>query len=405
MAFGVSANRSLASRGPSPGFRFTLYAILAVTLMFLDQRGQWLSEVRYVLQGAAYPIQLAVSSPSAAWRWIQESAQTRDSLRAENEALRTRQRELEMQAMRYHALARENAELRGLRTALPPVAEKWMVAEVMNVEPNSLRQSILLNVGKWNGVFKSQAVMDDYGLLGQTTHVGPWSCEVILITDPEHAVPVQVERSGVRTIAVGTGTGLALPYLPGNADIKVGDLLLTSGLGGVFPQGYPVARVVSVSREAVQPLAQVRAAPLARIDRAREVMLVWFRPTHPASPGTTTGADLKQGDARVQPRTVPPRPAPVPATSTPASSAASADASKAGDKSATQGSLPATRAGGGTANAGSPSAPAPNSSTAPRTNTPSTPPVSPADDASRSTPSNPAPANAESTPSAQEVER
>src|SRR5690349_4923035 len=251
---------------------------MSVTLMFLDQRGEWLRDVRYVLQAAAYPIQLAVSSPSAAWRWMSESVQTRDALRIENEQLRTRQRQLEIRTQRYDALARENAELRGLRDALPPVADKWLIAEVVNVQPNSLRQSVLLNRGTRNGVFKSQAVLDDYGLIGQTTHVGPWSAEVILITDPEHEVPVQIERTGMRTIAAGTGTGLALPYLPANADVKSGDLLITSGLGGVFPQGYPVARVTGVQRDAVQPLAQVRAQPLARMDRVREVMLVWFRP-------------------------------------------------------------------------------------------------------------------------------
>jgi rod shape-determining protein MreC len=142
--------------------------------------------------------------------------------------------------------------------------------------------------------------------------VGPWSAEVILITDPEHAVPVKVERTGLRTIAVGTGSGLALPYLPGNADLKMGDLLITSGLGGVFPEGYPVARIAEVHREAVQPLAQVRATPLARMDRTREVMLVWFRETHPAAPSKTTGADLDKGDPKAQAQIAPPKPKPTP---------------------------------------------------------------------------------------------
>lgn len=332
MAFGVSANR--VSRGPSPGFRFTLYTIVSITLMFMDRRDHYLDDVRYVLQAATYPIQVAVSSPSTAFRWLQESFESRDSLRAENARLRARQRELQVRSFRYDALARENAELRGLRSALPPVAEKWLVAEVMNVEPDPLRETVLLNRGTQNGVFKAQAVLDDLGLLGQTIHVGPWSAEVILITDPEHAVPVEIERTGLRTIAVGTGTGLALPYLPANADVKVGDVLVTSGLGGVFPQGYPVARVAAVAREVVQPLAQVRATPLARIDRAREVMLVWFRETHPAAPGTTSGADLKNGDPKVRPQAAPPKPkpapvpapAPVPDTAKPATAPANAPA-------------------------------------------------------------------------------
>lgn len=387
MAFGVSANRSLASRGPSPGFRFTLYAILCVTLMFLDQRGGWLSQVRYVLQASAYPIQLAVSSPSAAWRWVSEAVETRDALRAENAQLRLRQRDLEIRTLRYEALARENAQLRGLREALPPVAEKWLVAEVVNVAPNSLRESVLLNRGTRNGVFSAQAVLDDAGLIGQTTHVGPWSAEVILITDQEHDVPVQVERTGLRTIAVGTGSALSLPYLPGNADVKVGDLLITSGLGGVFPEGYPVARIAEMHPEAVQPLARVRATPLARMDRAREVMLVWFRETHPAAPSKTSGADLAKGDPKALPQVAPPKPKPAPppvvenATATPGTGTAAAKPNASASAGAPK---PAT-----TAPSSAPKPAAPREAPAPARATESTPaPV-------RATESAPAPSPAE----------
>ena len=172
--------------------------------------------------------------------------------------------------MRFEALARENAQLRGLRDALPPVADHWMAAEViLDMKPNDPGQRLLINRGAHNGVFKGQAVMDNYGVLGQTTRVGPWSAEVILVTDPEHAIPVEIERTGVHTIAVGTGDpdSLTLRYLPGNADVKTGDLLLTSGLGGVFPQGYPVARIAEVRHDAVQPLAQFSATPLAMCRR------------------------------------------------------------------------------------------------------------------------------------------
>src|SRR6201988_1232753 len=247
--------------------------------MYLDQRQHYLERLRYVLQAVAYPVQLAVNSPPAAWGWLRQSFESREQLQAENASLRARQRDLELRSMRYEDLARENAELRGLRAALPPVADRWLPAEIVNVQLSSLRQRLLIDRGAANGVFKAQAVLDDRGLIGQTTHVGPWSAEVILITDPEHGVPVQIERTGLRTIAVGTGDAgaLALPYLPSNADIKRGDLLITSGLGGVFPAGYPVARVAEVHRDAVQPLAQVRATPFANVDTDREVMLGWFR--------------------------------------------------------------------------------------------------------------------------------
>jgi rod shape-determining protein MreC len=299
----------LAGRGGSPGFRFTLYAVLAVVVMYLDQRAHYLERVRYFLQAAAYPVQLAVSSPAAAWSWLRESFRARAALEAENAHLRE-------------------------RDALPPVAERWLAAEIVSIQQSSLRQKLLINRGAANGVFVAQAVLDDKGLIGQTTHVGPWSAEVILITDPEHAVPVRVERTGLRTIAVGAGdaSSLALPYLPGNADIKTGDLLVTSGLGGVFPEGYPVAKVTEVHRDAVQPLAQVRAQPLAHLDTDTEVMLVWFRPGHPAAPVPHAGSgDLKSGNPDMQPQAAPaPKPAP-PKPVAPESAAPPSTAPKSAD--------------------------------------------------------------------------
>ncbi|HEX4674803.1 MAG TPA: rod shape-determining protein MreC [Steroidobacteraceae bacterium] len=319
MAFGTPGSRSQARGGPSPGFRFTLYAVLSFVVMFLDQRHGWLEQVRYGLQALTYPVQLAVSSPASAWKWLHEVSETRDALRAENARLRDQDRLLALRAMRYEALARENGELRGLRDALPPVAERWLAAELV-IQPTPLRQRFLINRGSTNGVFKGQAVLDDKGIIGQTTHVGPFSAEVILITDPEHAIPVQIERTGLRTIAVGAGdtTSLALPYLPGNADVKAGDMLMTSGLGGVFPAGYPVARVTEVHRDAVQPLAQVRALPFATVDTDSELMLVWFRDDHPASPtpASTATGDLRTGNPKLQPQAAPPPRPKAPATET-----------------------------------------------------------------------------------------
>ena len=325
----------MTGHGSSPGLRFTLYAILSIVVMVLDQRGGWLNEVRFLLQAAAYPLQLAVSSPTTAWAWVKESIETREQLRAENEQLRVRESGLALRALNYEALARENAQLRGLAHALPPIAERWLAGEIISAELTTLRQRMLINRGRTNGVFAGQAVLDDSGLLGQTIHVGPWSTEVILITDPEHAVPVQIERTGLRTIAVGAGneSALALPYLPANADVKHGDLLITSGLGGVFPAGYPVARVAEVHRDAIQPLAQVRAIPLAHIESDREVALVWFNDER-AKNASLQPQPAPQSAAPAAPAAAGPTPAPAPPTASATAATAKSPAAPAKPKNA-----------------------------------------------------------------------
>ncbi len=304
-------NRSRPQRGAIPGLRFALFAFLSVALMFLDQRGGWLERVRYGLQAAAYPLQLAMNSPSAAWNWTRQIFEARAELQTENRRLRDINRRLELQTLRYAALERENAQLRGLRRMLPGVAEKWLPGEVIGVESSNLRQRMTVRRGAVNGVFKAQAVVGDGGLLGQTLRVGPWSTEIILISDPEHAVPVQVARNGLRTIAVGTGdiSAVTLPYLPIQSDVREGDLLVTSGLGGVFPAGYPVARVASVRRDGSSPLAQVQATPLARLDRDRLVAFVWFKAGHPAAPAPGTNMSAG-GSPEARPLAVPPPPEP-----------------------------------------------------------------------------------------------
>ena len=284
--FGTSIGRPIYGRGPSPGLRFTVYAVLSLTLMHLDQRAHWSERLRYGLEAAAYPVQVAVNSPLAAWHWLTDSVSTRSMLRAQNKELRSQVQALQLAMLRQQALEQENAQLRELHAALPPLIKKWLVAEVIGVDSGTLRQRLIINKGRHQGVQLNEPVVDSSGILGQVAHIGPWSSEVILITDPEHAIPVQVARNGLRTIAVGAGNTdeLLLPYLAANSDVKSGDLLTSSGLGGVFPAGYPVGRITGVRREANQLLAQVRAAPQAKVDRTREVMLIEFDPANPAAP-------------------------------------------------------------------------------------------------------------------------
>jgi rod shape-determining protein MreC len=252
-------------------------------------------------------VQVAVSSPAAAWHWLTASFESRAALRIENDQLRTQQRELAVTVMRQQALEQENAQLRALRSALPPMVKKWVLAEVIRVETNPLRQRLIVNKGTRDGVYMNQAAVDANGILGQVAAVGPWSAEIILLTDPEHALPVQITRNQLRSIAVGSGTSaeMLLPYLAVNSDVKSGDLLVSSGLGGVFPAGFPVAKIIGVSRETNQLLAQVRAAPLAAIDNVREVMLIEFDPAHPAAPtqapDSVTDATAATGPVEAKP--------------------------------------------------------------------------------------------------------
>ena len=298
--FGSGGSRIGGGRGPSFGFRFFCYALLSVVLMFYDRRGGWLDTARYGLQAAIYPLQLAVNSPSAAWRWMQESFTTRETLQKEVDALRNQLRDQQLMTMRQAALESENATLRGLTSAMPEVIEKRLIGEVISVEVSTLRQRLLVNRGGNSGVSPAQPVITGDGVLGQVFRIGPFSSEIILITDSEHALPVQVLRSGVRTIALGTGraTALELPYVPQNYDVKVGDVLVTSGLDGVFPFGLPVARVTRVERDPTQPLAQIVAAPLARIESDREVLFIWARPGHPAAPATAEAWQWKRPNLR-----------------------------------------------------------------------------------------------------------
>jgi rod shape-determining protein MreC len=310
MAVFGSGSRIGGGRGPSFGFRFFCYAAVSIVLMFYDQKGGWLGTARYGLQAAIYPLQLAVNSPSAAWRWMQESFTTRETLQKEVDALRMQLRDQQLVTMRQAALQRENATLRGLNAAQPEVIEKRLVGEVISVEVSTLRQRLLVNRGGNSGVHPSQPVITGEGVLGQVFRTGPFSAEIILITDTEHALPVQVLRSGVRSIALGTGrsTALELPYVPQNYDVNVGDLLVTSGLDAVFPYGLPVARVTRVTRDPTEPLAKIEAAPLARIESDREVLFIWSRPGHPAAPATPAALAVEAPKIEL-PKPKTPRPA------------------------------------------------------------------------------------------------
>lgn len=184
---------------------------------------------------------------------------------------------LKARLQQFEALEAENARLRDLLGSSLDVSERVLIAEIMAVELAPYRQQVMVNKGTNSGVFVGQPVLDANAVMGQVIRANPLSSVVLLITDADHALPVEINRNGLRTIAAGTGLSqdLDLLYIPKNADIQVGDLLVTSGMDGRFPSGYPVARVKTVRQDPDNPFTTVIAEPTARLDRSREVLLVW----------------------------------------------------------------------------------------------------------------------------------
>jgi len=260
--------------------RSVLFTLLALGLIIVDKRYDQLGEIRRTLSTVVYPLELAVTSPFEGWRWLRKSVTTRDTLRADNLRLEQELRDADFRLLRYAALQAENARLRALRNNTTGVGAKFIVGDIMDVDLDAFRERVLVDRGARDGVFVGQAVLDATGVFGQVAHVDQRTSDVMLISDATAAIPVMINRNGLRTIAVGTGDPghLKLPYLPINTDVLKGDLLVTSGLGGGFPEGYPVGTVVGVNRDPVQALADVDVQSAAAFNRSRELLFVWVTP-------------------------------------------------------------------------------------------------------------------------------
>ncbi len=289
-------SRPIIGRGPPLGATFIMLAIASVALMVADQRYDQMARVRGWITAAVHPAQAAVDLPFRAWDWLTGSFADRSRLRKDNLELNARLRLANLQLQRFAALEDENRRLRDMRENSAGVAERVLVASIMNVDLDPFRHRVLLDKGASDGVFKGQAILDAEGIFGQVSKVNARSAEAILISDAEHAIPVQSNRSGLRTIAVGTGDPdrLSLPFVTSEADLKAGDLLLSTGMGGVFPPGYPVAEVTRVD-PTTATFALVEARPTALLDRDREVLLVWFKPPVPREAPTAAPATPPAG--------------------------------------------------------------------------------------------------------------
>ena len=264
-------------RGPSATVRMAVLVVASITLMTVDHRWHSLEIVRSALSSVIYPLQYTIDLPIRFYYWADEALSNQQTLLQKNREFEARHLENRVQLQKLDIIERENDRLRKLLSAIPKTTERLLISEIINVDVDPYRQLILLNKGSSHEVYQGQPIIDALGIMGQIIHVGPLSSTAMLITDASHAIPVQVNRTGLRAVAVGSGKidQLNLRHLPQSVDIKIGDLLITSGLGGAFPPNFPVAIISKVERPAGEPFAIVEAKPHAQLDKSREVLLVW----------------------------------------------------------------------------------------------------------------------------------
>lgn len=249
-----------------------LSSVLAATFMT-----ESVAPIRAKLDVVAVPFYWLSDIPSRLNNWFDDSMVSRDELIDENRALKGELLIHRRKLQQFAALAADNARLRQLMNSAELVQDRVLIAELIGVSPDPSEQVVTVNKGSEQGVFVGQPLLDAYGLMGQVIEVNPYFSRVLLITDANHALPVQVNRNSVRAIAEGTGDSykLELRHVSNTVDIKVGDLLVSSGLGGRFPVGYPVADVIAVEHHRGQSFATVVAKPKAQLDRSRHVLLTF----------------------------------------------------------------------------------------------------------------------------------
>ena len=285
--------KPLFIKGPSLGIRLFALTVLSLVLMVVDARFAALQPVRAQLGLVLSPLFYVADLPARGWASVSVLTASRSDLIAENQRLQSEALLAQRQLQKLAALTEQNVRLRELLNSASLVDERVLVAELIGVDPNPFSQRVMLNKGERDGVFLGQPVLDATGLMGQVVEVMPHTARVLLITDASHSLPVQINRNGLRAIASGSGSNesLELRYVGDTADVRINDLVVSSGLGQRFPSGYPVGRVIAVERDPGQPFAEVRIAPSAQLSRSRYLLLVF-------SPDSGYGQHLEVDDAQ-----------------------------------------------------------------------------------------------------------
>jgi rod shape-determining protein MreC len=260
-----------------PAMKLLVLVMLALGLVAVDVLTPWFAPVKDRVSQVALPLQWVTDLPRRIGEWGDTSLVSRLELEEENSHLRQELLVYKGQLQRMAAVSAENTRLRNLLSATEMLSDKVLVAELIGVSTDPLQHAIVINRGLADGAYVGQPVLDERGLMGQIVHVNNNNSDVLLVTDDSHALPVQVIRNGVRAIVEGTGDyrRLQLRYVSPTVDIKEGDVLVSSGLGGRFPAGYPVGTVLSIHRDPGQPFMTVDVEPTANIERSRHLLLVF----------------------------------------------------------------------------------------------------------------------------------
>jgi len=271
-------------------------------MIVADARFDQLTPVRSTIGTGLAPIHWLGNAPGKFSDWVASLFITRGDLLEQNEALNARLLILERRALKYAALASENNEMRQLMNSSQVLDDRVILGEVVGVSPDSFSHEIVINKGSWDGVEVGQAILDANGLMGQVQQTSRFTSRVLLVSDSSHAVPVEVVRNGLRAVLLGNGDtdALELVHVPDTADIREGDLLVSSGLGGRFPKGYPVAEVDSITKEPGEPFVEIQASPKAELNRSRLVLVVFAPESENEAEATETDNGEIEADAPVQ---------------------------------------------------------------------------------------------------------
>jgi len=257
--------------------RVMVLVALSVAMMLVDHRTQQLEKMRNVLHTIVYPIVFISTIPREVLRGISGSLESSSNLKADNEALRQENLLLRSRLEKLHSLEADNRRLKRLLGQSEQIGGHVLLAELVDVSLEPYTQQITLNKGSSDEVYIGQPVINGDGVIGQVVHTSHYQSTVTLLTDPGSAVPVMVMRNGLRGVLFGTGVRnkLSMPYLTADADIREGDLLISSGMGGRFPPGYPVATVTKVKQHASEEFLSISTLPVTQLDHGREVLLIW----------------------------------------------------------------------------------------------------------------------------------